>query len=445
MANQGMTWPQAIAELIDNAFDADADRVELKFSGSPKRHWEVKDDGRGCPDLSKMLPLGSHFDQGSVSQPVGMWGIGLKDAWAFSGPKIEVESTSKGRRGRIAIDIGDVSPDWECADPVYEDADKKSRGTVVRLYLRAKRGFPRSDTWERIRWLFTPALANVRQIVVSESSGRKTVLKPVAMPPFVDSVEASFEVQGKSVSIAIGIVKDGHPMKNGPFWVVYGHRIVKNSPIGAGKYSTLRMGGKIVLGKGWVLTKNKDDLSDFSEELADAVFERIEPLLMKHEQLSEDVESAALKAELEGMLNQSIKDAKKEKRASPENETGAVVPKQTGRQRRNFKNAQDGGSKRKRTGFHIDWMDDDGGMLGEYDDLANVIRLNVRHPFVADAKLDGNRPALYAVAVSIMAHTLCNADTKGHRLLFELGSFPDTLAKLMRTMKGKLESSTNAA
>lgn len=451
MANQGMTWPSAISELIDNSFDAGATRVELRFSTSNQdRHWEVSDDGKGCPDISKMLPLGSHFDQGTALQPVGMWGVGLKDAWAFSGQSISIDTVCKGRRGVLQLSVSDVV-DLTGPDPKYVDAKDSPSGTTVRLSMDRTRRAPKQETWDRIQWIFTPALSQGRQITVELPGGkRKIPLKPVETPPFVESTEDSFEVDGKQVSIAIGIVKDGYRMTNGPFWIMYGHRIIRHSTIGAGRYSTLRMGGKIILGKGWALTKNKDDLSDLSEELGDAIFSRIEPLLRKHERLSEDVESAALKAELETMLNDSIKAATKEKRNSPENQTGAVMPRASGRTRKNFSKTQpigDGDSAKKRRGFSIDWMEDDGPMIGEFDGLANVVRLNVCHPFIQDAKAESNRPALYAVAVTLMSHTLCNSDPKGRvaQMLFERGSFPDTYANIMRTMKGKMEAVKNVA
>lgn len=451
MANQGMTWPAAISELIDNSLDAAATRVELKFSNAGKnRFWEVVDDGKGCSDITKMLPLGSHFDQGSTAQPVGMWGIGLKDAWAFSGRTISIETVHRNRRGTLTLDAAEVDQEWNSPDPHYEDAKDAASGTTVRLALNRGRRSPNPETWDRIAWLFTPALLDGRQIVIAMPGGKKKPLKAVDLPPFVESVEEAFEVDGKSVSIKIGIVKDGHRMTNGPFWISYGHRIIRHSTIGAGKYSTLRMGGKIVLGKGWSLTKNKDDLSEFSEELSDAIFARIEPLLMKHERLAEDVESAALKAELEAMLNDSIKAAAKEKRKSPENGTGAVIPQHTGRTRKNFSNTQQAngeGTSKKRRGFSIDWMEDDGPMIGEFDALSNTVRLNICHPFVNDAKGEGNKPALYAVAVTVMSHTLCNSDSKDQKspLLFEKGSFPDTYANIMKTMKGKLETGRNVA
>lgn len=445
MANQGMGWPAAISELIDNSFDAAATRVEIQMTSS---FWQVSDDGKGCADITKMLPLGSHFDQGTAEQPVGMWGIGLKDAWAFSGKQISITTVHRNRRGMLTLSAREVDAQWNAPDPTYEDAKGEASGTTVRLALDRKRRQPKSETWDRIAWLFSPALVSGRSIAVVMPGGKKKPLKAIALPPFVESIEDSFDVGGKQVSIAIGIVKDGHRMTNGPFWIIYGHRIIRHSTIGAGKYSTLRMGGQIILGKGWVLTKNKDDLSEYSEDLADAIFSRIESLLMKHERLAEDVESAELKAELESMLNDSIKNASKEKRNSPTNPSGGVVPQHTGRVRRNFKNSQplaDGNGQKKKRGFSIDWMEDDGETLGQFDSLAKVVRLNIRHPFVADTKSESNKPALYAIAALLVSYCGCHTDRGNQTLFAKERPFSETVSSLMRTMKGKLEAPRNVA
>lgn len=444
MANQGMTWPAAISELVDNSFDAGATRVEIKMSSAS---WQVQDDGKGCSDITKMLPLGSHFDQGAASQPVGMWGIGLKDAWAFSGREISITTVSRGIRGTLTLNAKQVDSQWNCPDPEYSPAAGESSGTTVRLQLDRKRRQPKPETWARIAWLFTPALLTGRSIAIVMPGGKKKPLTPVEMPPFVESVDETFDVGGKSVSISIGIVKDGYRMTNGPFWIVYGHRIIRHSTIGAGKYSTLRMGGRITLGKGWALTKNKDDLSEYSEELADAILSRIEPLLMKHERLAEDVESQALKSELESMLNDAIANATKEKRKSPREHIGTVVPQHTGRKRLHYSQSQPAGtgnSGKKRHGVSIDWMEDDGPTMGEFDALANVVRLNIRHPFIADTKAESNKPALHAVAMMLVSYSLCNSDGRTN-FIFEKGSFTETYANVMRTMKGKLEGKRDVA
>lgn len=450
MANQGMKWPEAAAELIDNSFDAGATRVEVRFSSAGSdRYWEIRDDGRGCADINKMLPIGSHHNIGAVKQTVGMYGIGLKDAWAFSGRTIEIETVSRGRRGVLCVNVADVE-DLEGPDPSYEDAAGSPTGTRVRLSLDRNRRIPNPDTWDRVEWIFTPALAAGRQITVELSKGKKRPLRAVDMPPFVETVEDDFTVEGKHVSIAIGIVKDGYRMKHGPFWVLYGHRIIRHAAIGSGKFSTLRMGGKITLGEGWKLTKNKDDLSELVDSLDAAIFERIEHLLLKHERLCEDVESAALKTELAAMLNGTIAAAKKEKRNSPQHQTGAVLPVNSGRARRNPSKTQPGnklggGGEVKRRGFQIDWMEDDGPTIGEFEPLANVVRLNLCHPFVAAAKSQGNKAALYAVAVTLLSHAVCNSDAKGAPLLFEIGSFGETYAQIMRTMSSTSEGKQDVA
>ncbi len=99
----------------------------------------------------------------------------------------------------------------------------------------------------------------------------------------------------------------------------------------------MRVGGSIVLGKGWKLSKNKDDLTQHKEQLHDAIFVRIEPMLQKAAALSESIESAQLRCELEQSLNAIIREAngvnRRREARSPGESHGSVLPKYSGRTR----------------------------------------------------------------------------------------------------------------
>lgn len=437
MKHQNIDWWQAIAELIDNSLDAGALRIEIAISTNAL---EISDDGKGCGNLERMLALGSHVDHGTSEQPVGMWGVGLKDAWTFCGDRIEVESVHRGVLSTASVSLSDIKDDGEAPDPVCTETTR-SQGTIIRMPLKKGRRPPQQPTWDRIEWVFTPAIHAQKQIVITRTGRKRSILKPVPLPLFTKSVQESFDIDGKAVTINIGIVKDGHKMKSGPFWLSYGHRNILDSSIGANGWCTIRMGGTIALGKGWVLKKNKDDLSELKDELEEAIFERIRPLLEEHSQLAQDIEANELRHELESLLNDSISGVKREQRKPPTNHSGTVDPAFSGRKRRNASKTTDAdgsvqaGEGKRRRGFRLNWMDNsESDAIGVYEVLTKEVRLNIGHPFIRQMKADGNLAALYACAVALLCHTETTQD-KGNALLFEKkGPFHDNYGRVMRSI-----------
>lgn len=429
MGVQNIDWWQAIAELIDNSLDAGALRIEIAISS---KSLEISDDGRGCGHLERMLALGSHLDQGASEQTVGMWGVGLKDAWTFCGDRIEVESVHRGTLSTAIVSVSEISPDGEVPDPVVTPTDRQ-QGTFIRLPLKKGRRPPQQATWDKISWVFTPAMQNQKQIVVSLGGSRRKTLQPLSLPPFSKSHQSTFEIDGKSVDINIGIVQDGHKMRNGPFWLSYGHRNIDGSSIGSCGKCTLRMGGTIALGKGWILRKNKDDLSEMEDELEQAIFQRIEQLLSEQEQLSMDIESAAILHELESMLNNSITHLRKEKRPGEGQEHGTVPPTFSGKKRQHAKHSADNpgsvNGEKNRRGLRTNWEDADNDRIGVFDPTSKEVRLNIGNPYIAKMKAIGNLAALHACSVAL----LCHEDTK--QLLFpKYGDFSDNFGRIMSTI-----------
>ena len=443
MAAQNLSWAQAIAELIDNSFDAGATRVDIRLHSNP-RAIEIADDGEGVADIERMLRLGDHVDQGGGRVKLGMYGVGLKDAWLWVGKRIEIETVHRGRRGVLDLSTDQISDEWKAHDPTYSDAGKADPGTRLTLFLSKDRRLPNPEAWDRIATVFSPALSEGKQITIRKSGdARRKPLKSVDLPEFVDGVDDEFDVDGRHVSMHIGIVADVASKASGQFWLVYGHRVIAMTALGAGGYSTCGMAGRITLGQGWKLTRNKDDLGSHRDELAAAIFKRIEPLLKKNDQLSEDVELAEIKRKVEHWLDGAISSARKEKRASPSNEVGAVLPASTGRKRRKAKQTQDGegsieaqGGKSK-NGFILDWFHSTENTIGQFEPLTCRVRLNRLHPFVKAAKESGNAAAIYGVAIAVLTYHVV-AEPEGQKLLAyaaDAPRFDETFASLMKAIE----------
>lgn len=437
IVNQGMPWWSALAELIDNSFDAGATRAIVKCG---RQFVEVSDDGNGISDMARAVTLGDH--QRYSTTKLGRYGIGLKEAWLFAGDRVELVSVKDGIKSKLVLDLNDFGDSWDGPDPTTEPTSEPS-GTTVKLCLRKGRNLPGKDAKSQLSWVFTPAIEDGKQVVfIEEKVPKKKPLIACRLPVFIDSVRESFDVNGKRVDIHIGIIADGDRIEKGPFWIQHEHRNICSSSIGAKGFTLSRVGGVIHLGSGWKLTKNKDDLSDNREELDEEIHSRIKFLLQKAEQLSMDVQASALRTELESMVNEAIGEARREARSAASRSTGTVVQKNTDRKRRNAAAVHENLSGsvnrtngRRRTGFSLAFGADESDRLGNYDSLANTVTLNLDHPFVRHTKDVANIHALYAVAIAILSEAICNSDNRGNKTLFEVEDFGMTFGMIIKTVR----------
>lgn len=454
-------WEKALAELIDNAFDARANQVRIT---SVARTIVVSDDGSGVRDLSATVRSGRHVPTDSTE--LGMFGVGLKDAWHWAGHRMEVDTVHAGVRGVLIADSREMlkSSRWEIDDPVYTECHGAPTGTSITLHLAntaPRRNAPSEQVYKNLAWIFTPALLDGKQITVP--AGRKSKpLKSIALPDLIDVIDDAFTVSGKSVSLRAGIIADGQRMVRGPFWIQYGHRNIAHKPIGCGSYSAERIGGIIKLAKGdWDLSVNKDDLTDYKEELADEIFARIEWMLKKADHLSEELANDELQAELESELNQAFVTAKKterECRPGSAGLSGAINAIGSSRNRRRAANSDPDlsgsveslaeakeGTARKKRGIHLAFRDLENGTLGEYDDFSNRVTLNRSHPFVQYARQSKEyKPTLHALATSLICHWAVTNSGK-QKLLFEAADFAETFGRVLESINRSSVQDVKAA
>jgi hypothetical protein len=442
LANQALPWWKALAELVDNAFDAGAKRVEII---AKNKVLTVRDDGKGIKNILAIATLGHHDRQESTQ--LGMYGIGAKDAWLFCSEVLDVDTVHAGQHGTLRVDVRElVKNNWQCADPFYEPSDLPS-GTTIRLPLRAGRNLPGQDAFEELAFAFTPAISNGLQILCDTAKGKglPKALRPHVMPLVEEPVRSTFDIDGKEVQIDIGILPDGVKMDRGPLWLQYKHRILGRSSIGIGQYSSLRIAGRIILGEGWKLSKNKDDLTLHKDRLNDAIFVRIEGILKKASALSESIESAALRNLLETQLNDVIDAGKNKKPARDKGEKiGSVGPKSTPRKvgKASKTRGLDGnadcpfGKSGRKNGFIFDWENASTDTIGRFDRGGSRVFLNLDHPFVAAAKSAQNHHALLCCAAALIADNASRHDTAGNALLaFKFSDFSTALGGLMSSFK----------
>jgi hypothetical protein len=421
MQNQNLPWHKALAELIDNSLDADANSVSIRLDSSAV---VVSDNGRGIRDFQASLKLGGHHK--SETTVLGKYGIGLKDAWLFAGDRMQITTTHKGFKATVVVDIDELANNkWQVESPVLAETDEPS-GTVIKLFLRKGRQAPSSDAFEKLSWVFTPALLEGKQII-RQKGIHGIPLQAKRVPPLSKSIAEQFTVEGKAVDIHIGIMQEGERIYSGPFWIQYGHRYIGSGSIGVGDYSTQGMAGVIKLGKGWALTKNKDDISELRDELAEEIHKRIEPLLKEAQAKSQSLFISQLRVDCENMLNLHLQEHLREARTKPAvSQRGTVLAVGTGRRRRNATKVHDAaGSVVRIKGSNGGRVKIDFNQLGDqctaaiFDPSDYRVMLNTDHPFVAKAQTSGNRPVINLLAV-IALHQYQMENRDGNRLAFSI-------------------------
>jgi len=410
--NASLNWHKALGELIDNAFDAGALNVSVRFG--PGRKMAIVDDGNGCSNPHAMLTIGHHHRQATTR--LGRYGVGLKDAACWMWGITHIETTAGNQRYTMSINWPQLAKqtEWTVPDPVVIPC-KDKRGTEI-AFSKIDRPLP--TNYERIAedigYNFTPGLLNGRQILLQFPRRKPLAVTPHKLPPLTDMVEAEFEVDGRGVRLFAGIVQEGHENRHPGFALCHYHRVITTTVLTKG-FSCRHIAGQVFLDDKWHLSVHKDDISDHKEELEQAVTERCRDILEKAQTQSQALESQVFLNRLNAKLRDAMsKIAKRrEKRKSPENKSGSVEPKNTGRKRRRAKNTQPGESmlSKEQVGkIQMDWKPCENGTLGEVDREGAVIWLNENNAYLRGLQTADNDDAILIAAIGMYVHA---ADESG--------------------------------
>lgn len=410
MRAQNLTWKDVLAELIDNSFDAAASRVAVTIG--PAKQLVVEDNGAGCDNIEAMLTIGRHYRQASTK--LGRFGVGLKDAACWLWGTLKIVTVRKGTRLTANINWPTLlnQSDWEVPDPLVEPAAGGQIGTRL-LFKGFERSSPADFTAlvDEISYTFTPALIQGKQIVFNLPRKREVLAKPYVGPPLDDVIEDTLSVDGRTLRLRVGIVREGHPNKHPGFAYCHHHRIIKKScAVGAGGRDTARIAGEVWLDNSWSLSKNKDDINEHLPDLGAAVFKRCEAILIKAEKQSESISSAALTMELTERVRVALQAAcRKQKRSPPKNNTGTVEPKHTGRRVKNPRNTQPGDAMpdaEKLGSVRINWREFTVETLGEVDLEGSVIWLNDANQHLSGLRSRRNVDALLMCCIGMYVHAV---------------------------------------
>lgn len=438
LQSQPLSWWKRLAELVDNSIDAGARNISVSFRD---RVLEVIDDGCGIRDPQVLVTLGLH-EQHGASVGLGRYGVGAKDAWLCTGYEIFVDTIHESVRRTLSVDVREmIQSNWDIPDTTAEPTSLAS-GTTIRIPLSPEQSTP---SWPglsvRLGWVFSPAIKDGLRFIHSDSG---TLVSAAEVPPLLHAVRDSFVVDGKSVSIDIGMLPEGAKSEftqGGPFWIQHRHRTIDSSGIGTKGRCVRRIAGVIVLGDEWTLSKNKDELCGDTDSLAQAIFERIAGLLDECEETAEQIETDALKIDLEERLNAALNTTKREKRSGGGDSRGTAKPAYTGRRRTHAADTSDNpGSvlddkpQRTRRGFSLGFTSQEDDILGRFDSLGKTIYLNQDHVAIAKWKEADNRDAiLFAAAVILSQHDATLID--GQKIMgFAAGDFIGPCVKLITSL-----------
>ena len=401
---KGLDWIQILGELIDNSFDADATRVEIALD---KRELTVDDDGVGCNDIERMLTLGKHSRHGTTK--LGRYGVGLKEAaWWLGGPT-RIETRHGDQLLRIHLDWDRMSS-WFVPRPEIEQNDGK-RGTRIRFEsISQDRRIPDGERLKQLlsdlAFTYSPAIRAGRQIVFRRSRQPALVLQRHELPQLTDIVDTTIEVDGKQARVHVGIVPAG--VDNPRPGIIYTHafRVIHHSALGCGGLGSSRIAGWVSLDRGWALSRNKDDIAAYRDELGDAVFAAIRPIVEKASTQAMTLKSASLSAALTTMFRAVLGSAEanaKAQRDGARNKTGSVQPTGDGAKHKRARKTQRGSRFRdiKAGEFRIDFKPC-GDALGEVDLVGSEVWLNDLHPLIQDAKRDDDRRSLIVMACHLL-------------------------------------------
>ena len=138
LAQSGHSFYEAIAELIDNSFDARATDIDIDITNAQdaKHNITISDNGLGMnlKELTSAITLAKSA-KSSDNGDLGLFGLGMKTSLGALGMLHEIETSKKGSAKRFIYRNNDNIPKTEHKAEIVErdDAPKNSSYTIVRI------------------------------------------------------------------------------------------------------------------------------------------------------------------------------------------------------------------------------------------------------------------------------------------------------------------------
>lgn len=451
LRRQRLSWREVIGELIDNSFDAEATRITITFR---KRALSVEDDGTGCDDLARMLRLGHHYKRPGTK--LGRYGVGWKDAACWLWGTSRIVSTAGRQQQSLTVSWPRLarSSRWEIEDPVTEKTTRPT-GTLIE-FTDICRQVPRLEILaDDLGFLFAPALRSGRQILLRHGR-RRLPCVAYRLPPLDDTIEDSFEVDGRGVSLRAGIVKQDEKNARPGFVFLHEHRVIEHSALGSDGYNVARIAGEVQLDDRWALSKNKTEVVEAREELGNAIRDRCLVIFEKAKLQAQQTRLADFDRRIEGRLKNLMNARVVRSDDGPPAEVETSPPKSprppgtsgSTRQKKPKRTVDsDDLLQDLRSGINIAWVDTgkpaDAGsaMLGPVK-----VMLNLSNPYVSKIRDNENEDAAVCVAVTLLLDAILKRDQRERMPLFrDYESMQEALGATLLLLGAEGEKDQSAA
>lgn len=461
--NQTLGWQKAIGELIDNACGNGATTVHVQLS---KSSVTVTDDGVGCTEekFAALASIGWHEEDPLVVNPTSKYGIGAKHAFLWAGGPTRIYSRRADLTLYTEVDWDSFGDEFTYDEPltgIHAERECKSvkltHDGVHIAIPQCTRSMNRKIFGDLHKALNANHWAAVEAGVIVRVEFRMPgtrklcggVLPGKPLPEMQEQTAIDRQCQladGRTIRLVGGVLAAGVPWSSPGFEYIFGHRVVINAcGLGAGGMSFERLYVRVFLLGGkdaWDVATNKNGLHDADEAaLQEVVFRECESLLEASEQ--EAIATRSDEAFLAGIGDAlTAGNRRKAKRPGAGGEQGTVEPKATGRQHRRAEQVSDkAGNCESKSRSHpsidvrpADFEKEREHLVGEAKTRDRIVRLNRKHPAVAEILSSRNGLATLALADALWSDASLRFDDDGQRRLIEKMSFVEKLSAMLKAI-----------
>lgn len=433
LRRQNLDWRTVVKELVDNSIDAGARSIRVAWPSNDS--FEIEDDGDGADEegLRALLVIGRHYSHKKRGS-IGRYGVGAKDVLGWQWGRLSIRTVHRGIKRQVRLDWGAVldSGVWEVADPKTTAAPNQPSGMWIKV-TNSERRAPSLETVQRIAddlsFTYYPALrAGIKMRLVLKDHAFE--VRPFEPPPALRDLRVSGTVRVGRKQAAISAWVVPPEARNPRFGLSYIYRqrvILPSSNLGCGDYNPSRLFGWVeLLSDDWQVTRHKDAIDEVDRDaLAEAVYAVAAPLLKQAADMAEHIQLRDIELELSRAIRGQIKRLK-EKRRSPENNTGTVQPVGTERTRKRARqkhqtpgNIEDQIPDTSALKVQFVGLGEDAG-LGEYRPATKTVFLNNDDPNIREWRNDyrgGGRDRLIDHAFVLLCYELDRQNAVGELFL----------------------------
>ncbi len=415
-------------ELVDNAFDADAQRVWIELG---RRGITVGDDGSGMEDIDDAVRFGKGTRAGRRGGVLGRYGVGMTDALCKLGPRAEIVTLRDGLLRKLRVDweeclrndhfpyLCDTKPQPADGLALFEERTV-SAGTRVRI-----QGAPPGIHLDKLHRLlterYTPGIWQGRQIFVRREGQAWVVIEDMNPGLLSDVIEYDGAIDGLPYHVYGGLLTCRNVVYNRTF-IGYAYRFVEETTEIFKGVSTAHL--QVFLGEAWkeCLGTHKNRLELRRDELFEDIRSRAKDWLAAAERKAEALQLQSLALELEDYLERMSQPHGADAVAPTAQRQGGkrrTVGRGRARKRQSEGTAGDEQSARARRGIQISW-DPALRQMGELrvaDDGDVGVALNPDDPRIRGLRERRDCPGLVHIISAYVAQYAALAEENAKQVL----------------------------